>query len=44
LGFANLNLRQEDENTVIKALDKELAILLGINSDSLTADDFLFSS
>lgn len=44
LGFANLNLRQKDENTVIKALDKELAILLGINSDSLTADDFLFSS
>lgn len=44
LGFANLNLRQEDENTVINALDKDLAILLGINSDSLTADDFVFSN
>lgn len=44
LGFDDLNLRQENGDTVVNALERDLVILLGINSNSLTVEDFVFSS
>lgn len=44
LGFDDLNLRQENGDTVINALERDLVILLGINSNNLAVEDFVFSS
>lgn len=43
VGFNEVNLVQQDDNTLISAGDDELATLMGISADSLTADNFAFA-
>ena len=42
IGFDDLNITQQDDNTLIAANNSELAILQGIGADSLIADNFAF--
>ncbi|MDZ8186394.1 MAG: phytase [Nostoc sp. ChiSLP02] len=41
--FSGLTLLQQGNNTLVKAGNAELVLLVGINSNSLTANDFVFS-
>ena len=43
IGFDDVSLVQQDDNTLISAGDDELATLMGVSADSLTADNFAFS-
>lgn len=43
IGYDDLSLTQQKDNTLISAGDNELAILIGVDSDSLNADNFAFS-
>ena len=43
IGFDGVNLVQQDDNTLISAGDDELATLMGVSADSLTADNFAFA-
>ena len=43
IGFDDLSLTQQEDNTLISTDDSELAVLTGVNSDSLSADNFAFS-
>lgn len=40
--FSKVNLTQQDADTLLKAGDKDLALLTGIQSGSLTASSFSF--
>ena len=42
VGFDDVSLVQQDNNTLISAGDDELATLMGVNADSLSADNFAF--
>ncbi len=42
IGFDDLSISQQDDNTLIAANNSELAILQGIATDSLIADNFAF--
>ena len=42
IGFEDLSLIQQDDNTLISTVDRELASLNGIEAASLTADNFVF--
>jgi hypothetical protein len=42
IGFDDLSITQQDDNTLIAANNSELAILQGIATDSLIADNFAF--
>ncbi|MEM6755141.1 MAG: calcium-binding protein, partial [Cyanobacteria bacterium P01_C01_bin.38] len=43
IGFDDLSITQQDDNTLIAANGSELAILQGIGADSFMADNFAFS-
>ena len=43
IGFDEVSLVQQDDNTLISAGDDELATLMGINADNLNADNFAFA-
>ena len=43
IGFDDLSITQQDDNTLIVANNSELVILQGINADSLIADNFAFA-
>ena len=43
IGFDDLSITQQDDNTLIVANNSELVILQGINADSLIADNFVFA-
>ena len=43
IGFDEVSLVQQDGNTLISAGDDELATLMGINADNLSADNFAFA-
>ncbi len=43
IGFDDLSISQQDDNTLIAANNSELAILQGIGADSLVADNFAFA-
>ncbi|MEM6402078.1 MAG: Ig-like domain-containing protein, partial [Cyanobacteria bacterium P01_D01_bin.116] len=43
IGFDDLSITQQDDNTLIAADNSELAILQGIGADSLMADNFAFA-
>ena len=43
IGFDDLSITQQDDNTLIAANNSELVILQGINADSLIADNFAFA-
>ena len=42
IGFDDLSITQQEDNTLIAANNSELAILQGIGADSLIADNFAF--
>jgi hypothetical protein len=42
IGFDDLSITQQEDNTLISANNSELAILQGIGADSLIADNFAF--
>ena len=42
IGFDDLSISQQDDNTLISANNSELAILQGIGADSLIVDNFAF--
>ncbi|MCF2148700.1 phytase [Desmonostoc muscorum LEGE 12446] len=42
--FSGLTLLQQGSNTLVKIANTELALLVGITSTSLTANDFVFSA
>ena len=42
IGFDDVSLVRQDDNTLISADNNELATLMGVNSDSLSADNFAF--
>ena len=42
IGFDDLSITQQDENTLIAANGSDLAILQGIGADSLVVDNFAF--
>ena len=42
IGFEDLTLVQQEDNTLISTGDRELAILTGVDSNSLSADNFAF--
>ncbi|MEO0843323.1 MAG: D-alanyl-D-alanine carboxypeptidase, partial [Cyanobacteria bacterium J06643_5] len=42
IGFDDLSITQQDDNTLIAANNSELAILQGVGADSLMADNFAF--
>ena len=42
IGFDDLTITQQDDNTLITANNSELAILQGIGVDSLSVDNFAF--
>ncbi|GAB4538581.1 MAG: hypothetical protein Tsb0014_28320 [Pleurocapsa sp.] len=42
VGFDDLNLKQVNDNTVIAVQGRDLAILLGIQGDTLSVDNFVF--
>ena len=42
IGFEDLSITQQDDNTLIAANGSDLAILQGIGADSLMADNFAF--
>jgi Ca2+-binding RTX toxin-like protein len=42
IGFDDLSITQQDDNTLIAANNSELAILQGIGADSLITDNFAF--
>jgi amidase len=44
LSFENLNLRQNGSDAVVNAFEQDLAVLSGINSSDLSADNFIFTS
>ena len=43
IGFDDLNLSDRDGNTLISIEEDDLAILEGVDANSLTADDFVFA-
>ena len=43
IGFDDLNITGQDDNTLIAANGSDLAILQGIGADSLIMDNFLFA-
>ena len=43
IGFDDLSITQQDDNTLIAANGSDLAILQGIGADSLIADNFAFA-
>ncbi|MEM6403640.1 MAG: DNRLRE domain-containing protein, partial [Cyanobacteria bacterium P01_D01_bin.116] len=43
IGFNNLSITQQEDNTLIAVNGSDLAILEGINADSLSTDNFVFS-
>jgi 3-phytase/alkaline phosphatase D len=43
IGFEDLSITQDGDNALIAARDKELAILLGVDAASLSADNFAFA-
>jgi Ca2+-binding RTX toxin-like protein len=43
IGFDDLELKQVNDNTVIATGGQDLAILLGTQADSLSADNFAFT-
>ena len=43
IGFDDVSLVQQDDNTLISAGGEELATLMGVNADNLSADNFAFS-
>ena len=42
IGFNDLSISQQEDNTLITANNSELAILQGIGADTLNADNFVF--
>lgn len=42
IGFEDLSITQDGDNTLIGTGDRDLAVLSGIDSNSLTADNFAF--
>ena len=42
VGFDDLSITEQDDNTLIAANGSDLAILQGISADSLIADNFAF--
>ena len=44
ISFEDLSLTNESGNTLISSGDRDLAILSGVNSDSLSADNFVINS
>jgi hypothetical protein len=43
IGFEDLSIIQDGDNTLIASGEKDLAILLGVEADSLNADNFAFA-
>ncbi|MEM6402076.1 MAG: hypothetical protein AAF757_17900 [Cyanobacteria bacterium P01_D01_bin.116] len=43
IGFDDLSITQQDDNTLITRNNSELAILQGVSADSLIADNFAFA-
>ena len=43
IGYDDLEIIQQEGNTLIGTADNELAILSGVNADSLSADNFAFA-
>ena len=43
IGFDDLSITQQEDNTLIAANGSELSILQGIIADSLIADNFAFA-
>ncbi|VEP16676.1 PBS lyase HEAT-like repeat protein (modular protein) [Hyella patelloides LEGE 07179] len=43
IGFSDLNLIQQEEDVLIQAEDNDLAIFQGITTDSLSANNFVFT-
>jgi 2',3'-cyclic-nucleotide 2'-phosphodiesterase (5'-nucleotidase family) len=43
IGFADLTLVQQNDDTVVNLGDSQIAILTGVNVDDLSADNFTFS-
>ena len=42
IGFEELSITQQENNTMIAANGADLAVLKGIEADSLSADNFAF--
>ena len=42
IGFDDLDITQQESNTLISTKDNDLAILSGVNAESLSADNFAF--
>jgi Ca2+-binding RTX toxin-like protein len=43
IGFEDLSITQDGDNTLIATGEQDLAILLGVQADSLNADNFAFA-
>jgi hypothetical protein len=44
LSFEDLNLQQDGSDAIVNSFEQDLAVLSGINSSDLSADNFIFTS
>ena len=44
MSFEDLNLQQDGSDAIVNSFEQDLAVLLGINSSDLSADNFIFTS